>query len=53
MTYLGTECAPQNVDDISMGRFFLAFSNTRNILTSFCTSKPYPDLHSAVVVPKM
>ena len=50
--YFGTEWAPQNVDDISIGSSFLAFSRTWSILTSFWTSKPYPDLHSAVVVPK-
>ena len=50
--YLGTEWAPQKVDDISIGWLCLAFSSTRSIFISLCRSNPYPDLHSAVVVPK-
>ena len=51
-TYLGTECAPRKVEEISIGKFFLAFSRTVSILISVEASRPYPDLHSTVVVPK-
>ena len=39
-TYFGTECAPQNVLDISTADFCLAASRTRNIFISFGVSSP-------------
>ena len=39
-SYFGTECAPQNVLDISTADFSLAASKTRNIFISFGVSSP-------------
>lgn len=45
------EWAPQKVDDISIGVLARTVSKTLSIFTSVSTLRPYPDLHSTVVVP--
>lgn len=52
ITYLGMEWAPKKVEEISMGTLARAASSTLSILISVDVSRPYPDLHSTVVVPK-
>ena len=47
----GIECAPKNVALTVAGVSHPSDLMTRNILSSFSRSKPYPDLTSTVVVP--